>query len=94
MGFSVLVFSVLDVKVGCFSQPVFFKTEALAVRSFTAAVREGNSDLSRFSEDYSLFELGSFDEEKGVFMNNRAPRQVVTASVCKVVVGGVVGENG
>jgi len=79
------VFSVFDTKAQAFLQPFFANTEGIAVRQFTAAAQDAGHDFHRFSEDYALFSLGEFDEEKGRFIQTSTPEAVVTASAIKEV---------
>lgn len=61
------VFAVLDSKVGTFAQPFFAATTASALRSFGAAAMDPNSMLGKHPSDFTLYELGSFDDETGFF---------------------------
>lgn len=78
-----LVFSVYDSKAEAFLQPMFFVTRAVAVRAFGAAVRDDVHEFSKFAEDYTLFELGSFDEEAGKFELHDAPKAIVVGLTMK-----------
>lgn len=74
------VFSVLDSKAGAFLKPFCSPNQGTAVRDFSQGVYSEGSPLNQFPEDFSLFELGEFDDTKGVFINREpAPHQVVTA---------------
>lgn len=70
------LFSVYDSKVGGYSQPIFQPNTATAIRSFTGAVNEQGSDLNRWPSDYTLFELGEFDSEKGTIKPALTPISV------------------
>nr|QJB20794.1 MAG: nonstructural protein [Microvirus sp.] len=59
------VFSVFDVKVGSYSPPFFMAHKGLAIRAFTDLVNDGSSSISKYSSDFILFEIGSFDEHSG-----------------------------
>lgn len=67
------VFSVFDSKAKLFSTPFYSHNEGTARRDFARAVNDPSSDLSKFSEDYSLMELGEFDDENGSFQLHAAP---------------------
>ena len=67
------VFSVYDSKAEAYGAPVFFKTKGEAIRGFTDIVNDGNSMLSKYPGDYTLFELGSFDEETAKFDLHASP---------------------
>lgn len=77
------VFSVFDSKAKAFIQPFYSQTNGTAVRQFTAAAQDAGHDFHRFSEDYSLFCLGEFDEESGMFNQPATPEPVVTALAVK-----------
>lgn len=60
------IFSVFDSKVGAYLPPIFMRSRGEALRMFEAAVRDGNHDFAKFSSDYTLFHLGSFDDSTGL----------------------------
>lgn len=55
----------MDQKSKTAGQPFFVKNDAIAIRSFSAAVEEGNSDLSKYPEDFVLLRIGEFNQETG-----------------------------
>lgn len=75
--------AVRDSAVDAFMRPFFVPTTAFAVRSFGDAVKEADSPMSKAPQDYALFELGSFDEESGKFVNLDSPRQLIRAQDIK-----------
>jgi len=61
-----LVFSVYDAKAEAFMRPFFAPTRGLAIRSFRDGVNAGGEEpLAKHPEDYTLYEVGSFDEGSG-----------------------------
>lgn len=77
-----LVFSVFDSKARLYAAPFLAPRREVAVRDFTRAARDPNIDISRFPEDYSLYELGEFDDESGAFHLHQQPDAVITAIQC------------
>lgn len=61
------VFSVYDSKVEAFILPFYSATTASAKRSFDTAANKEGHDFARHGADYTLFELGEFDESTGDF---------------------------
>lgn len=59
------IFSVYDSKAEAFINPTFFPTTAMAVRMFEAAANNPEHDFHRFGGDYTLFELGEWEEKTG-----------------------------
>ena len=67
------VFSVYDAKAEAYLPPMFFQSRGVAIRSFGAAAADEKHDFHRFAADYTLFELGDFDENSGKFSLLSAP---------------------
>lgn len=61
------VFSVYDSKVGLFMQPFFFSSNGQALRAWETTVNDPQTMFKRYPNDFTLYELGSFDETSGKF---------------------------
>lgn len=61
------VCAVFDVKGMLYSNPFYAVNNAVAIRDFTAACSDSSSALFRNPEDYSLFQLATFDDVSGLF---------------------------
>ena len=59
-------FTVYDSKVDAYVRPFFLNTPAEAIRGFKDTVNDGQSPISNHPEDYTLFEIGTFDESSGM----------------------------
>lgn len=59
------MFAVYDSKAKAYSPPVSFTATGLAIRWFTDVVNDPKSSVSRYPEDFSLFEVGMFDDNTG-----------------------------
>lgn len=59
------MFSIYDSKAEAFLQPFFSQTTGTAIRSFESAANEVGHDFNKYAGDYTLFELGEFDQESG-----------------------------
>lgn len=61
------VYSVYDSKGEFFDKPFIQRNAAEALRGFETAINsDHDSLLKRFPGDYTLFEIGSWDDTKGV----------------------------
>lgn len=62
------VYSVFDVKAKVFGSPFYAQCHEIAIRNCAAAVRESDqsSMLSKFPEDFTLYFVGTWDDELGV----------------------------
>lgn len=78
--------TVLDHVANVFSQPHFVQSLGVAHRSFTDVVngRAGESPLALHPEDYSLYELGEFDDQAGALVPLETPRLLAKGLDVKV----------
>lgn len=70
------VFSIRDAKAEVYHNPWFAKTHAEAERSFASLVRDGKSQVSQFPEDFDLYYVGDFDDQKGVIHSLDTPQHM------------------
>ncbi|QCQ84957.1 nonstructural protein [Blackfly microvirus SF02] len=72
---------VKDSAADVFSQPMFVPATGVAVRTFTNEVLrdDPNNALNRYPADFSLYELGTFDDATGQFDNLDAPNRLIRA---------------
>lgn len=57
------MFTVKDIKGDIYMQPFFVRTTALAIREIEQATNNPESIFNKYPEDYSLYEIGEFDQE-------------------------------
>lgn len=78
------VVAVWDEKVQSFMRPFYAPRMGGAIRAFTDEVNRAGSEMGEHPEDYTLFELGSWNDEDGVFEEvAKIPRRVVSATEVK-----------
>ena len=73
------VFSVFDKKAAVYCNPFVSHSRQVAMRDLEAAVMDPNSQLNKFSSDYELYELGSWNEDTGGMELYPSPEFVVNA---------------
>jgi len=78
-----LVFSLYDSKVQAFCQPFQMRTKGEALRSFEEVANDAATSVAKYPEDYTLMELGEYDESTGQFSNHIAPINLGLASTVK-----------
>lgn len=66
------IFSIYDSKAKAYLQPFFSNNVETATREFTSAVN-GEGQFNKYAEDYSMFLLGTFDQDEGSFILESAP---------------------
>lgn len=70
------IFSIRDSKAKAFLQPFFSPNIATALRAVASAVNEEGHQFNRYSVDYDLYEIGSFDDSNGKLGALSAPQHV------------------
>ena len=61
------VFTVYDSKADCYLQPIYFKSKGEAIRSFSDECNRSESQMNVHAEDFTLFQLGEFDDSNASF---------------------------
>ncbi len=72
------VYSIFDTASGLYSRPYFTQSDAEAVRSFTDVSTDADHPVGKHAEDYTLFRLGTFDDERGQ-LNDEVNESLCTA---------------
>ncbi len=57
------ILAVYDSKAEMFNQPMFFKAKPEAIRAFSDECNRDGSAIEKHPEDYTLFEIGTYDVE-------------------------------
>lgn len=63
------VLSVYDSKVNTFEKPLFMRNRAEGLRTWAYACNDDKTSFFAHPSDFSLMEIGEFDEETGKFTN-------------------------
>lgn len=74
-----LMFAVYDVKTATYSQITTMRRREEAVRAFSIACQNNQSDFYKYAEDYSLFEIATFDDDVGLPVPHTVPVLVISA---------------
>lgn len=69
----VKIYTVYDSKGEAFLQPFYQQSKGHAVRSFTDSVNEPNHPFNKYPEDFTLFELGTFNDFNATFDLHSTP---------------------
>lgn len=67
------VFCIYDAKVGSYGKPFFLRSKGEAIRAFTEAAHDSKTQISAYPSDFTLFELGDYDDCKAHFTFYTAP---------------------
>lgn len=57
------IFTVFDSKAEAYLQPFFMQSKGKAIRAIQNTLEDPNTDLSKYPEDFTLFEIGEYDDQ-------------------------------
>lgn len=77
------VVAVYDVAIESYGTPVYVSALGAAMRSFEDEIKSPESVMHKHPEDYSLYQLGDFDEVTGKFEPVLPPRLLLKGADCK-----------
>ena len=73
------IFAVYDEKASAFLQPFFMQTRGQATRAFGDECRKPESSFGAHAEDFTLFEIGEYDQASGALLGHVPPQMIVLA---------------
>lgn len=73
------MFSIYDSAISTWLTPMYARNKGEMLRNFADAVNDSKSNLAKHPGDYSLFELGTFDDDKCVFTLLQSPIRLCLA---------------
>ena len=74
------VFTVYDSKAEAYLRPFFTPTKGLALRSFADAANDPREPVGKYPGDYTLFELGEYDDATGIITMHESKINMGTAN--------------
>ncbi len=69
------MFVIYDSKANAFMQPWFLTQQGMAQRAFSDCVNDPDHNFGRHPEDYTLFDIGQFDDQNAKVEWN-APKSI------------------
>ncbi len=77
------MYAIHDAKAGQYLRPFFLHNDEMAKRSFMDATINPDSQFYQHPLDYSLFQIGTYDEETSIVKSQCPPEHLITASQCQ-----------
>jgi hypothetical protein len=66
------IYTVYDSKAECYLSPFYCKSKGEALRSFAEIANDKQSQIGKYPEDFTMFELGEFDDSNAEFKMHKA----------------------
>jgi len=60
------IYAIRDRALDAYNRPFFLQADGAAIRAFQDEINNKESELSKHPDDYDLYTIGSFDDNKGV----------------------------
>jgi hypothetical protein len=67
------IYTVYDVKAEAYLKPFFASAKGVAIRQFSEVVNDKKTDFGKYPADYTLFELGVWDDCNASIVTHKAP---------------------
>lgn len=77
------MFSVYDSKAEAYLPPFLSQNANVAIRSMRQAISDPNHSFCKHAEDYTLFEVGTFDDNTGDVINTEPKKSLGNALTMK-----------
>jgi len=74
------IFSIHDSKAEAYLTPNFFKTTGEALRAFETTTKNPDTQFNKYPHDFTLVEIGHYDELTGTLTSNDKPTILASAS--------------
>lgn len=79
------MFSVYDSKTQAYLPPIYLQSAGAAIRALETAANDPSHEFSKYASDFTMFEIGSFDDESGTVSMLNAKISLGTALEFKKV---------
>ncbi len=73
------IYTIHDSKAEAFMNPFFLNSKGEAIRTFTEAVNDPQSTISKYPDDFTLFEIGIYDTDDGLIETYEAKKSLGNA---------------
>lgn len=73
------IFAIHDAKVGSYMQPFFMQSAGQALRSWGTSINDPSTLFCTHPADFTLFELGTYDDETGMVLAHEIKINLGTA---------------
>jgi len=80
------MYTVYDSKAEAFLVPFFMRTKGEALRAWQQAVNDEQTQFSKYPSDFTLFEIGEYDDSTGTVVMHEAKISLGSALEFKKVV--------
>ncbi len=73
-------YTVYDSKAELYLPPQYYISKGMALRAFEEAANDPQSSIGKYPNDFTMFEIGIFDQEKATLIQHTAKVSLGTAN--------------
>jgi len=77
------VYSIYDSKCEFYTQPFMVRAKGEAIRAFSDLANDDKTQVGQHPEDFTLFQLATFDENTGKYESLLTPKSICLANEMK-----------
>jgi len=77
---SMKLYSVHDSKAGFYLPPQMYRNAGEATRAFENACKQTDTNFNKYPKDFTLLEIGTFDQDTGVIDRLKSPLILCSAT--------------
>lgn len=79
------IFAIHDAKAEAYLQPFFMANKGTAIRAITEILQKPDHSFTKYPEDYTLFELGEYDDSNGQMSPLKTPNPIIKCNELKTL---------
>ena len=73
------MYTIFDAAANVYMRPFFFQADGQAQRAFQDLSNDDNHEVGKHPEDYTLFRVGSFDDNEGK-VTSQSPFKIINGA--------------
>lgn len=73
------IFTIYDLKANCYLPILQFRSTGEALRAFESSCKDVNHQFNKYASDFTLFEIGEYDDESASIFMYEVKRSLGTA---------------
>jgi len=78
------IFAIFDASIKAYMQPFFLRSQGEALRGFTDLANDDKSNICRHASDYTLFEIGEYDDTSAIITSHPTPERIATGNQVQI----------
>lgn len=78
------IYTIFDAAAQTFTRPIFLPADGMATRVFVDMIQDPNQELHKYPQDYTLFRIGTYDDQDANIEPQPAQRLMSGSEAIKI----------